>query len=352
MNWRTWRRHSIVLALLALAGCATASTPAAPVEIAAPVPAEAPPAVPEPARLPPPVDENNTFVIVDGRPAYKIGPGDVLDVLLAKDLAQDRVAVEVTPGGRVTLDSAEVAVEGLTTERAAAAIREALAPTHRVLSVTVTVKEYRSKIVSVIGEVQNTAQIPLRGRMTLLDLMVTAGGLRPTADLHELRLIRRDGQTYTLDLLRLVAGGERLHDVVLDAGDVVFVPGKRTDEQRVFLIGEVQTPGAYPLAPDMRLSHALALAGGPKDSALLAGARVIRGDLQHLRVVQVDFQRALSGQDRAHDLPLQRNDIIVVPRTAIANWNAFLARLKPTVEFASLPLAGFSQYLLIRELLR
>jgi hypothetical protein len=42
----------------------------------------------------------------------------------------------------------------------------------------------------------------------------------------------------------------------------------------------------------------------------------------------------------------------VVPRTRIANWNAFLARLKPSIEFASLPLTGFSQYLLIRELLR
>src|SRR5437762_3722425 len=62
-----------------------------------------------------------------------------------------------------------ISVAGLTTEQAAAAIREALAPTHRVLSVTVTVKEHRSKVVSVLGEVQTTSQVPLRGRTTLLD---------------------------------------------------------------------------------------------------------------------------------------------------------------------------------------
>ena len=35
-----------------------------------------------------------------------------------------------------------------------------------------------------------------------------------------------------------------------------------------------------------------------------------------------------------------------------ANWNAFLAKLKPSLEFMSLPLAPFGQYLLLRELIR
>jgi polysaccharide export outer membrane protein len=349
MSWRTCGRFTIGLALLTLTGCATTLAPGIPAELLS---ANASVAGTEPARLPPAVEENDTFVTLEGRPAYKIGAGDALEVLLTKELAQDRVAVEVTPAGRVTIDVSEIPVAGLTPEQAAAAIRASLAPTHRVLGVTVTVKEYRSKVVSVLGEVQNTAQIPLRGRTTLLDLLVTAGGLRPQADLHAVRLLRRDGQTYTLDLLRLVADGERVRDLVLDTGDVVFVPAKRADESRVFLIGEVQSPGAFPLVPDMRLSHALALAGGLKDSALLDNARVIRGNLQQMQIIQVDFERALNGLDRAQDIPLASNDIIVVPRTRIANWNAFLARIRPTIEFASLPLTAFSQYLLIRELLR
>jgi polysaccharide export outer membrane protein len=349
MNRRAFASLSIVLALLTLAGCAT-TAPAPPGGL---VPAAAASvAAAEPSPLPPPVDENQTFVTVDGRPTYKIGPGDALEVVLAKDLAQDRAAVDVTPGGRVTIDFAEIPVGGLTSEQAAAVIRQTLAPTHRVLGVTVTVKEHRSKVVSVLGEVQNTTQVPLRGRTTLLDLLVTAGGPRPQADLHQVRLLRRDGQTYTLDLLRLVAEGDRIRDLVVDAGDVVFVPAKRSDESRVFLIGEVQSPGAFTLTPGMRLSHALALAGGPKDTALLDNARVIRGGQQQLQVIQVDFQRALSGADGAQDIALATNDIIVVPRTRIGNWNAFLARIKPTIEFASLPLTAFSQYLLIRELLR
>jgi protein involved in polysaccharide export with SLBB domain len=348
MNRSPYARASIALALLALAGCAS-TTPLP----TAGAPAGTPIAAPEPARLPPSVDENDTFVMVDGRPAYKLGPGDALEVVLTKELAQDRVTADVTLAGRVTIDVSEIAVAGLTAEQAAAAIRQALAPTHRVVGVTVTVKEHRSKVVSVIGEVQNTAQIPLRGRTTLLDLLVTAGGLRPQADLHQVRLLRRDGQSYTLDLLHLVGDGERIRDLVLDAGDVVFVPGKRSDESRVFLLGEVVSPGAFTITPGMRLSHALALAGGPKDTALLDNARVLRANQQQqLQVIQVDFERALSGLDGAQDIALASNDIIVVPRTRIGNWNAFLARIRPTIEFASLPLTAFSQYLLIKELLR
>ena len=349
MSWRTWALHSVGVALLALTGCATASGPTPTVLAGPPIVTQTAAA---PTRLPPAVDENDVFVMVDGRAAYKIGPGDVLEVALSKDLTRDRVPVEVTPAGRVTIDFSEVQVAGLTTEQAAAAIRQTLAATHRVLTVTVTVKEHRSKVVSVIGEVQNTSRIPLQGRLTVLDLLVTAGGLRASADLREVRLIRRNGQTYTLDLVRLVTEGERLGDIVLDAGDVVFVPGKRTEEQRVFLLGEVGSPGAVPLVPDMRLSHALAVAGGPKDSALLENARVIRGTGQQLQVLGVDVAKALTGLEPAHDITLERNDIIVVPRTAIADWNAFLAKLKPTLEFATLPMAPFTQYLLLKELLR
>jgi polysaccharide export outer membrane protein len=338
------------LAVLVLAGCATAGAPR-PADGVGLV-ATPPPAAAEPMRLPPAVQENATFVMVDGRASYKIGPGDVLEVLLSKELAQERLTADVKPNGGMTVGFAEVRVVGLTAEQAATEIQRALAPTHRALAVAVTVKEFRSKTVSVLGEVQNNAQLSLKGRTTLVDILVTAGGPRAQADLREVRLLRRDGQTFTVDLLRLVSEGGQVGDLVLDAGDVVFVPGKRTEEHKVFLLGEVNAPGAYPIVPNMRLSQALALAGGPKDTALLDSARVIRGDLRNPQVVQVDFERALTGEDRAQDLVLERNDLIVIPRSAIANWNAFLAKLKPTLEFLSLPLAPFSQYLLIRELLR
>ena len=349
------RRHASAACLYGLVcfiliGCASASSRPRPAAVTAANTTEPPAA--EASALPPAVEENDSFVMVDGRAAYKIGPGDALDVLLANDLAQERITADVKPNGDVTVSFSEVRVVGLTAEQAAAEIHRTLTPTHRVIRVAVAVKEFRSKTVSVVGEVNSNTQVPLRGRTTLMDLLVTVGGPRPQADLRDVRLVRRDGQSYTIDLLRAVNDGRALRDIVVDAGDLVFVPGRRTEEHKIFVIGEVGSPGAFPLVPNMRLSHALALAGGPKDSASLGSARVIRGDLRDPQVVQVDFKRALKGVDRADDLLLERNDLVVVPRTSIANWNAFLAQLKPTLEFVSLPLAPFSQYLLIRELLK
>jgi hypothetical protein len=68
--------------------------------------------------------------------------------------------------------------------------------------------------------------------------------------------------------------------------------------------------------------------------------------------VDVDVVSVIKAGDRSQDIMLQTNDLLVVPRDRIGDWNAFLAQLRPTLEFLSLPLQPFSQYLLIRELIK
>lgn len=350
---------ALLLLVLALAGCA-GSLPRRPVVAAAAPTATAGPAqAAEPApdaaaqALPPAVTENETFVTIDGVPHYRIGPGDVLDVLLTSELAQDHRTAAVRASGRVTIGFFEAPVAGLTVEQAAREIQRVLAPGYKQLAVDVTVKEYRSRVVSVFGEVGKDGRFALQGRTTLLDLLAEAGGPSANADLRALRLMRRDGRAYSIDLYRLIADGRGFRDLVVDAGDVLFVPAKPpAEERKVFLLGEVQSPGAYAFAPNMRLSHAVALAGGPKDSAALERAWVIRGDLRQPTVAEVDIRALIEGRGYEQDVPLRANDLVVVPRTALGDWNAFLARLKPTLEFLALPLQPVSQYLLLRELVK
>ena len=47
--------------------------------------------------------------------------------------------------------------------------------------VEVKVKEYQSQFVSVVGEINNPGRKPLRGRTRLIDVLVEAGGFKPTA---------------------------------------------------------------------------------------------------------------------------------------------------------------------------
>lgn len=370
----------LLLALAVLgAGCAAARpevpvVPATSLVAEAPAPAaapEAPPAAPPPAAAPEirppaqpspepppvlhPVTENQTFLTVEGVPRYKIGPGDVLEILLATGLTQERQTAVVRANGTVSAAFLEVKVAGLTTDQAAHEIRRRLEQFYRQLGVEVLVKEYASKKVTVLGAVAGRAgTLPLKGKMTLLDLLAEVGGVAANADLERVRIIRPDGPPITLSLLRLL-DQPAAQAFVLDAGDVVFipvqgapqgaplgappVPGAAVAADRVFVLGEVKTPGAFPLVPNMRLSHALALAGGPTDVAILESARIIRGGLEKPQIVEADFRKLVEEGDPRQDVSLLPSDLIVLPRSGIGNWNAFIAKLKPTLEILTFPLA-------------
>lgn len=336
-----------------------AGAPPAPAATPTPAPAMTPVPPPSPPKLEP-VAENRAFVTVDGVPRYKIGPGDVLEILLATGLTQERQTAVVKANGTVSAAFLEVKVGGLTTDQAADEIRRQLAQFYRQIGVEVLVKEYQSKKITVLGAVAGkVGSLPLKGKLTLLDLLGEVGGPAANADLERVRIIRQDAPALTLNLLRLL-DDPAIHAFALDANDVVFVPaygaaqgipvvpaavsaagpaGAAVPEARVYLLGEVKSPGAVAFVPNMRLSHALTLAGGPTDVAVLESARVIRGGLQNPQIVESDFRKLLQQGDVREDLTLQPNDLIVMPRSGIGNWNAFLAKIRPTLEILTYPLA-------------
>lgn len=349
-------------------GCATKVPPVKPVTVASPPQVASPQGVAPPQAaaspqdvplLSPPVMENQSFVTIAGVPQYKIGPGDILEILVTRGAAQETQVVTVRASGAVSVASIEAKVGGQTPEQAAAEIRRALSPLYRQLDVEVLVKEYNSKKVSVLGAVAGKpGTVPLRGRTTLLELLAEVGGPAPGADLERIRLVHSSGPALTIDLNQILES-PGAQGLVLDAGDIVLIPQRATavsvasaEQPKVFIIGEVRAPGAVPYLPNMRLYQALTLAGGPTDLAVLESARIIRGDLLNAQVLEADFRRVIEEGDRTQDLPLLPNDFIVLPRQRIGNWNVFLAKLRPTFEFITTPLQPVVQYLLLQDLIR
>jgi protein involved in polysaccharide export with SLBB domain len=127
---------------------------------------------------------------------------------------------------------------------------------------------------------------------------------------------------------------------VLDSDDIVIVPElpKGAEERRVFLLGEVRTPGPVPLIPRMTLAQLVAQAGGWTENARFEEAAIIRPAPESTEIILVDLRRLLVEGERRIDQYLRPNDVIYVPRTGIGNWNALLAKLRPTLEFLALPL--------------
>jgi len=139
---------------------------------------------------------------------------------------------------------------------------------------------------------------------------------------------------YTIDEIRERAQkelGKYIRDFSVD-----LIP-KEWREKKIFVLGEVKSPGVYNFAAGMTTIQALALAGGYKNTAVLKDMRIIRGDLDNPELIRVDLKGAAKG--KAKDVLLAQNDVIFLPRSAIGDWNNFInLYIRPTLETLSLPL--------------
>jgi polysaccharide export outer membrane protein len=283
-------------------------------------------------------------VTVGGVPFYRIGAGDVLEVLVTRGSAQDKIQAVVRPAGTVTVVLSEIKVDGLTTDQAAAAITQELSVFFRRPMVEVQVKEYASKKVTLFGAIGGQAKasagtIPLTGRLTLMEAIAKVGGFQPNASLDRVRVSRASGTTYTVNVFRFIQDGDLSQEFVLDAGDTIFVPEQvKGEERRVFLLGEVKTPGPVPYFPHLTLGQLVAQVGGWTDNALYDQAAIVRSAAGVTEILTVDLRRLLLEGEKRIDQYLQPNDVVFVPRTPIANWNAFVTQIRPTFDLINQPL--------------
>lgn len=347
----------LLLLLLVLPACATGLPPQA---VSAPVSEPDAPA-PEVIELPREPGqaaqlENRTFTHVNGVPQYRIGPGDLLEILLARGVTQDRLTATVRADGRIPVLFVEVAIAGQSAEQAAREIERALGAYYRSPRAEVLVKEFNSKKVTVLGAVvavggRGSGVYPLRGRTTLSELLASVGGVGPEADLEHIRVTREDGRAVTVNLFAVVGEGEVSRDLLLDAGDAVFIPTRPPGaERKVFVFGEVLKPGTVAYRPGLRLAEVIADAGGITEVAAADATRIVRGNLREApTVLTADLEALVRQGDLRHDVPLQPRDIVIVPRSGLGNWNAFLAKIRPTLEVITLGLQPVIVYESVKD---
>jgi polysaccharide export outer membrane protein len=161
-------------------------------------------------------------------PAYKIGTEDVLAVNVWHETEMSR-AVPVRPDGKISLPLAgEFQAAGLTPAQLEEAIRTKLQTLMQNPQVTVMVQEVRSQKFSIMGEVNRPGAYPLNGRMTVLEAIAAAGGLRDFAKTKKMYILRRtpDGATtrVKVDYKGMVEGKVDDPAMTLQARDTIVVP--------------------------------------------------------------------------------------------------------------------------------
>jgi polysaccharide export outer membrane protein len=161
---------------------------------------------------------------------YLIGPGDNLTIFVWRnpDISGSFV---VRPDGKVTTSLVEdVDVSGKTPAMLAREIEEQLAKYINNPRVTVSVNGFNgplSEQVRVIGEATNPKAVNYVEKMTLLDLMISVGGLTEFASGNGAKLVRTVAgvqQTYKLKIEDLIKNGDIKQNVDILPGDIVIIP--------------------------------------------------------------------------------------------------------------------------------
>ncbi|MCS6787101.1 MAG: polysaccharide export protein [Thiobacillaceae bacterium] len=274
-------------------------------------------------------------------PEYKIGPGDILSITvwehpeLTIPAGQFRRAEEaghvVAEDGTIFFPYAGVLrVEGLTTREVRAILAQRLTKTIKNPQVDVRVISFRSKRVYVVGEVTKPGLQEINDVPTsILDAINRAGGLTKDADASQV-LLTRDGKTWRVDLQALYEEGAVNQNVMLKPNDIVYVPDRALN--KVFVLGEVQKPGAYFMNKRrMTLAEALAEAGYiNQDKANPHWIFVMRGqgDVPELYHLDAKSPDALLLADR---FTLRPRDILYVDAAEVARWNRVITNVLPTV---------------------
>src|SRR5690606_31946567 len=171
------------------------------------------------ARLPPPVESTT------------VGPGDVfrMQIVGEKDLPDE---FQVASDGSVELPYLHrLEVAGLEPQEIARLIRTELMAKQILTdpSVIVTIEEFSSKRITLLGQVQKPGSFPLSPGLTLVQAVSLAGGFTSIANTERVTLTRKqkDGAiTVHLNLDEITSG--RSPDIPLQAGDRIYV------QERIF----------------------------------------------------------------------------------------------------------------------
>ena len=148
-------------------------------------------------------------------------------------------------------------------------------------------------------------------------------------ELNELVMVRPDGRI-SLQLVHEVRVAGLTPSELTDSLTQKYAPQLKKPEitvivrsfgaHKVYVDGEVNKSGMFPLMGLMTVTQAISQAGGVKDTARTKEVVVIRhGENNKRLALQVNVEKVIDGTDMSQDIVLKPFDVVYVPRTSIAN---------------------------------
>ena len=263
-------------------------------------------------------------------PAQPIGANDLIAISVY-DAPELTRTVRVSADGfiRLPMLKQRVKVQGLMPGQVESAIAKSLQDEQIIVDpfVTVNVAEYNSRPISVAGAVKQPLTFQATFPVTLLEAITRAGGLAPEAG-AEILVTRTqpgpDGATSSLVQRILVKGlidaADPALNIVLTGGEEVRVP----ESGKVYVIGNVKTPGAFPVGDgtESTVLKMLAMSQGLTSYAAKEAYIYRREGNGNKNEIAIPLQQIM--ERKAPDTPLLANDILYVPenKRSRMTWGA------------------------------
>ncbi|MBK9316500.1 MAG: SLBB domain-containing protein [Acidobacteria bacterium] len=254
---------------------------------------------------------------------YRIGPGDVLSVEVAGEPDLKR-KVKVSEQGTIRMPyiDQDLPVAGMSEHQVANLLREKLTVILKDPQVTLFIDEYHARMASIAGEVKEPKQIALTRELRLYDLISLAGGLTDKAgNIIQLIHTRPDDSIEVIDVRDLVRRPD-LNRVIRD-GDFVNVP----ETGVIYVTGNVNKPGVFPMKDTIKLSQAIAMAGGVSQDSKKKEVHLVRATDASQTVTTDQIVNLLDiEKDPTKDIVLRPYDVIMVPEATRAKQTRSLVQ--------------------------
>lgn len=245
---------------------------------------------------------------------YHIGAKDLLEIRVFEvpELNTER---RVADDGTINLPLiGDVPVRDLTEGELAERLKALLESKYvQRASVTVQVREFRSKPIVVLGAVRQPGNLAFSGRWSLMEAILACGGLTEQRG-PKLFVLRRSENGLTdqisIEVDDLLVKVDPDVNIPIFSNDVINVPVAET--RTVYCLGEVARPGPVNFKSTERLTllTAIAQVGGLTDRAS-RNVRIKRlGDADRWVEMEVDYKDILAG--KRPDVELLAGDVIMV----------------------------------------
>lgn len=265
---------------------------------------------------------------------YLVGPRDVLTLIIYAG-GEEQQTVDLTVSAQGIINAPFVGplhVKGLSIRQLELAIAEPLAKDYFVNpQVNIRVKEYHSLHYYISGAIKSPGMYEMSSNTSLMELLAKAGGVLPERGnvayvLREsMDKIQGDEKIedfvlskdpIKIDLKRLLDLGDMSFNIMLEPGDVIYIPLEKTldlAESKIYVEGEVKKPGVYNFQVGLTAMNACIMAGGFDKFAAPNRTKIIRKNKENQDIIKINLDDVREG--KISDIELKPGDRIYVPET-------------------------------------